>query len=59
MSVDPYYISIAIFGFFSIAFSFGDIENSKNLQICTTYLRFFVVILMLGGSLYYIGVDGI
>jgi len=59
MSIDPYYICIAIFGCLSIAFSFGDIENSKNLQIGTTYLRFFVVILLLSGSLYYLGVDGI
>ena len=26
-----YYVAIAIFGTLSIGFSFGDIENSKNL----------------------------
>lgn len=28
---DPYYIGIFIFGFFSIYFSFGNIENAKVL----------------------------
>ena len=28
---DPYYIGIAVFGFFSLLFSFGNIENAKVL----------------------------
>jgi hypothetical protein len=51
---DPYYIGLIVFGFFSLYFSFGNIENSKNLQIVTTILRFFCSILMMVGSIYYI-----
>jgi hypothetical protein len=29
--IDPYYLGIIIFGFFSLFFSFGNIENSKGL----------------------------
>jgi len=28
---DPYFVGLVIFAFFSIMFSFGDIENSKVL----------------------------
>jgi len=28
---DPYYLGILVFGFFSIYFSFGNIENAKVL----------------------------
>jgi hypothetical protein len=31
LGFDPYYIGILIFGFFSIYFSFGNIENAKTL----------------------------
>jgi len=31
LGFDPYYLGIAIFGFFSLYFSFGNIENAKTL----------------------------
>lgn len=43
---------------FSIYFSFGNIENSKTLQVVTMVLRFVVTGLMCIGSIYYIGADG-
>lgn len=52
-----YYISIAIFGSLSIFFSFGDIENSKTLQIVTAFSRIGMVLLFYAGSFYY-AVDG-
>jgi len=55
---DPYYLGILVFGFFSIYFSFGNIENAKVLQVVTTLLRFVVTILMCAGSLYYIDKAG-
>jgi hypothetical membrane protein len=48
-----YYVSIGIFGGLSIMFSFGDIENSKNLQIITAISRVSMVILFYIGSFYY------
>jgi len=51
---DPYYLGILVFGFFSIYFSFGNIENAKTLQMVTTILRFVVTSMMCVGSLYYI-----
>lgn len=52
-----YYVSIAIFGALSIGFSFGDIENSKVLQMVTSILRIVVLFLMYGGTVYYLGAD--
>jgi len=53
-----YYPAIAVFAALSIGFSFGDIENSKVLQIVTSFIRVFVVILMYGGTIYYWVDDG-
>ena len=53
-----YYAAIAIFGGLSIGFSFGDIENSKNLQITTSIIRLVVIVCMYGGTLYYWVDDG-
>jgi len=47
---DPYYLGIVIFAFFSIYFSFGNIENGKTLQVVTMILRFLVTGLMCIGS---------
>ena len=57
---DPwvYYVAIAIFGGLSIGFSFGDIENSKVLQIVVTSIRIVVIICMYGGTIYYWVDDG-
>jgi hypothetical protein len=41
-----------------LAFSFGNIENSKNLQIVTSVIRIFVVVLMYIGTVYYLGTSG-
>lgn len=54
LGFDPYYLGIFVFGFFSIYFSFGNIENAKVLQVVTTILRFVVTLLMCYGSLVYI-----
>lgn len=58
LGFDPYYLGIAIFGFFSMYFSFGNIENAKTLQVITTILRFVVTFMMCGGSIYYIDQAG-
>jgi len=54
-----YPVSIIIFAALCIAFSFGDIENSKNLQIFSAYTRIIVLALMYFGTVYYLGVDGV
>ena len=54
-----YPISILIFGFLCIIFSFGDIENSKYLQIFSAYARVVVLALMYIGTIYYLGADGV
>lgn len=56
---DPYYLGIIIFGSLSLVFSFGNIENSKMLQIVTGACRFIVIIFMYGGTIYYLGIDGV
>ena len=54
-----YYISILFFGFLCIIFSFGDIENSKYLQIFSAYTRIIVLFLMYIGCIIYLGEDGV
>lgn len=49
---DPYYLGLALFGGLSIVFSFGNIENSKGLQMVSTILRFISIALMIGTSIY-------
>ena len=49
---DPYYLGLIIFAVLSLSFCFGNIENSKHLQIVATSLRFCAVILMTAGSIY-------
>lgn len=56
--VDPYYLGILIFGGLSLIFSFGNIENSKTLQVTTSGLRFLAIIFMYGGSIFYLGKYG-
>ena len=53
-----YPISIMIFGALCIAFSFGDIENSKYLQLFSAYTRIIVLGMMMFGTVYYLGADG-
>lgn len=55
---DPYYVGISIFGFFSLLFSFGNIENAKVLQMVTTLLRLLVIMMMMCGSIYYLDIAG-
>jgi hypothetical protein len=57
--LDPYFIGIIVFGGLSIFFSFGNIENSKVLQIVTGIIRIIVILFFFGGSLYYISTDGV
>lgn len=40
-------------------FSFGNIENSKGLQIVTGFLRLLVIIFLYGGTIYYLGSNGV
>ena len=47
-----YYVGLIVFGALSIGFSFGDIENSKTLQMVTSILRVVVVVLMYGCTIY-------
>ena len=56
---DPYYFGLLVFGLISLAFCFGNIENSKYLQLTTTVMRFVVVVLFYIGTVYYIGHDGV
>ena len=58
LGFDPYYFGLTVFGFFSLYFSFGNIENAKVLQIVTTILRFLCTILMCIGAIYYMGSTG-
>ena len=54
-----YYISIAIFGVLCIIFSFGDIENSKGLQIFSAIMRIVTLGMMYFGTVYYLSTDGV
>ena len=49
-----YPVSILVFGALCIAFSFGDIENSKYLQIFSAYTRIIVLIFMYIGTIIYL-----
>lgn len=53
-----YYYGIAVFGTLCIMFSFGDIENSKNLQVFSVIMRFVVIAMMYGGTIFYLAKDG-
>ena len=59
LGFNPQYGGLFVFGFFSIYFSFGNIENAKTLQVVTTILRFVVTGLMCIGSIIYLKRDGI
>lgn len=54
-----YYIAIFVFAALSIAFSFGDIENSKWLQVISSVARVVVLVFMYIGTFYYLGTDGV
>ena len=54
-----YPVSILVFAFLCCAFSFGDIENSKYLQIFSAYSRLVVLVLMYIGTLIYLKRDGV
>jgi len=56
---DPYFLGLIIFGSLSLFFSFGNIENSKVLQIVTSICRLLAVGLMLIGSWIYMGEVGV
>jgi len=48
-----------VFGSLSLVFSFGNIENSKVLQIVTGCMRFITIIFLYGSTIYYLGKDGV
>lgn len=54
-----YEVSILFFGFLCTIFSFGDIENSKWLQVFSAYTRIIVLFMMMIGTIYYLGTDGV
>lgn len=54
-----YPLSVLVFGALCIMFSFGDIENSKWLQIFSAYTRIIVMGMMMGGTVYYLATDGV
>ena len=54
-----YYVSIGIFGTLCLAFSFGDIENSKGLQIFSAIMRIVTLGMMYFGTIYYLKTDGV
>ena len=54
-----YYVALSIFVALSIAFSFGDIENSKVLQIVSVFLRIITLICFYIGTSYYLIEDGV
>jgi hypothetical protein len=56
---NAYYYCIAIFGLLCILFSFGDIENSKNLQVFSVVARFVVIACMYFGTTFYLVKDGV
>jgi len=56
---DPYYVGLILFGFFSCAFSFGDIENSKIVQVVSLWLRYIITVLLMAGCIYHMSYNGI
>ena len=48
-----------VFAILCCAFSFGDIENSKYLQIFSSIMRVVVLALMYIGMFIYLGKDGV
>jgi len=55
---NAYYWGVAVFGTLCICFSFGDIENSKNLQVFSVVMRFVVITMMYFGTVFYLVEDG-
>ena len=45
--IKPYWLGIFVFGFLSIIFSLGNIENSKGLQVVSVCMRFLSIILLI------------
>ena len=48
-----------IFGALSLFFSFGNIENSKYLQLFTGFFRLVVIACLYGASTYYLSTNGV
>lgn len=59
MPFDPYYIGLFVFGFFSVLFSLGNLEEYKVVQMVSTFLRFLSIILMVGTSIVVLFIHGI
>lgn len=55
---NAYYFCVAIFFALCMVFAFGDIENSRNLQMFAAVMRFVVIALMLFGTVFYLVEDG-
>jgi hypothetical protein len=56
---DPYYLGLIIFGVLSLFFCFGNIENSKGLQLFTGAFRLVVIILLYGTTIFSLGKYGL
>lgn len=57
--MDPYYLGLFLFCLFSCMFSFGDIENSKVIQIVSVWLRYIIAFLLMTGSIIYMAKFGV
>ena len=55
---DVYYAAVFLFAVLATFFALGNIENSKSLQVFVMIVRFALILLMIGLSLYTIFCDG-
>ena len=52
LPVDPYFLGLLAFAGCTWAFTFGNIESSRKLQVVTSMLRYLVIALFFVGTLY-------
>ena len=58
MDVDPYFIGLIAFSVCTLAFTFGNIENSRMLSVVSSFLRYIVIGLFFIGTIYSLAVNG-
>ena len=57
-SIDPYLIGLFAFSLCTLGFTFGNIENSRLLQVVSSFLRYLVICLFFVGTIYSLVVNG-
>lgn len=57
--MDPYYFGLTLFMLFACLFSFGDIENTKIIQIVQVWLRYIISLLLVIGAIIIMSRHGI